>query len=76
MNNMTKFIKRHQLIAYFVLTFAFSWGLWIPFQPLVLAGHDVLAPLISLGIFGPALVGIRLSAFLKPGLNGAAANQL
>ena len=67
MNNMTKFIKRHQLIAYFVLTFAFSWGLWIPLQPLVLAGHDVLWPLISLGVFGPALVGISLSAFLKPG---------
>ena len=66
MNNLTEFIKRHQLIAYFVLTYTFSWALWIPLQPLVNNGHDVLRPLISLGIFGPALVGIALSALLKP----------
>lgn len=66
MNNLTEFIKRHQLIAYFVLTYTFSWALWIPLQQLVLDGQDVLRPLISLGIFGPALVGIGLSAILKP----------
>ena len=52
--------------AYFVLTYAFSWALWIPLQQLVLDGQVVLRPLISLGIFGPALVGIGLSALLKP----------
>ena len=66
MNKLTEFIKRHQLIAYFVLTYTFSWALWIPLQQLVLDGHDVLKPLISIGIFGPALVGMGLSAFLKP----------
>lgn len=66
MNNLTEFIKRHQLIAYFVLTYTFSWALWIPLQQLVLDGQHVLKPLISLGIFGPALVGIGLSALLKP----------
>lgn len=66
MNNLTEFIRRHQLIAYFVLTYAFSWALWIPLQQLVLDGQDILRPLISLGIFGPALVGIGLSALLRP----------
>ena len=66
MNNLTEYTKRHQLIAYFVLTYTFSWGLWIPFQQLVLDGHIVLRPLISLGIFMPALVSIGLSAILKP----------
>jgi len=66
MNNLTEYIKRHQLIAYFVLTYTFSWALWIPLQQLVLGGQHVLRPLISLGIFGPALVGIGLSAILKP----------
>ncbi len=66
MTNLTDYIKRHQIIAYFVFTYAFSWGLWIPLQPLVLDGYDVLQPLISLGIFGPALVSIGLSAILNP----------
>ncbi|MFX1537481.1 MAG: CPBP family intramembrane glutamic endopeptidase [Promethearchaeota archaeon] len=54
------------MIAYFLLTYAFSWALWIPIQPLVLDGHVALLPLISLGIFGPALVAIALSAIINP----------
>jgi membrane protease YdiL (CAAX protease family) len=53
-------------MAYFVFTYAFSWGLWIPLQPLVLDGYYILIPLISLGVFGPALVSIGLSAILNP----------
>ena len=59
-------LKRHQLAAYFVLTYVFSWALWITIQPLVLDGQKVLMPLISLGVFAPALVSIGLSAVLKP----------
>ena len=66
LTNLTDYIKRHQIIAYFVFTYAFSWGLWIPLQQLVLDGYDILKPLISLGIFGPALVSIGLSAILNP----------
>jgi membrane protease YdiL (CAAX protease family) len=66
MTNLVEFLKRHPLIAYFVLTYAFSWALWIPLQQLVIDGRSVLMPLISLGVFAPALVGIGLSAVLKP----------
>jgi membrane protease YdiL (CAAX protease family) len=66
MTNLTEYLKRHQLIAYFVLTYVFSWALWIPLQQLVLDGRNSLMPLISLGVFAPALVGIGLSAILKP----------
>ena len=38
----------------------------MPLQQLVLDGYDVLIPLISLGVFGPALVSIGLSAILNP----------
>lgn len=62
---MTSLIRSHPLIAYFVLTYAFSWLLWIPLQPLVLDGHVILEPLISLGIFAPALVSIGLSALFQ-----------
>jgi membrane protease YdiL (CAAX protease family) len=66
MTNLIEYLKRHQLVAYFVLTYAFSWALWIPFQQLVLNGRSYLMPLVSLGVFAPALVGIGLSAILKP----------
>jgi membrane protease YdiL (CAAX protease family) len=66
MSILVELIKRHQIIAYFLLTYAFSWALWIPLQPLVLEGYDLLRPLISLGIFSPALVGIGLSTIIKP----------
>jgi membrane protease YdiL (CAAX protease family) len=66
MNKLIEFLKRHQLIAYFVLTYLFTWTLLILFQPLYLAGQRTVASLISLGIFAPALVSIGLSAFLKP----------
>lgn len=66
MINLTEYLKRHQLIAYFVLTYALSWVLWILLQPLYLEGRRTVAPLISVGIFAPALVSIGLSALLKP----------
>jgi membrane protease YdiL (CAAX protease family) len=66
MTNLIAYLKRHQLIAYFVLTYGFSWALWIPLQQLVIDGQKTLMPLISLGVFAPALVGIGLSAVLKP----------
>ncbi|MFN2236259.1 MAG: CPBP family intramembrane glutamic endopeptidase [Anaerolineales bacterium] len=66
MVNPIEYLRRHQLIAYFVLTYLFSWALWIPLQHLVLGGQNALMPLISLGVFAPALVGIGLSAILKP----------
>jgi len=63
----TDFLNRHQLSAYFVLTYAVSWSLWLAVQPLVLAGQRSFMALISLGIFAPALVAIALSAILNPG---------
>jgi len=66
MTNLTEYLQRHQLIAYFVLTYVFTWALLILLQPLFLEGRKILAPLISLGIFAPALVSIGLSAILEP----------
>jgi membrane protease YdiL (CAAX protease family) len=62
-----EFIRRHQLISFFVLTYCFSWGLWLPFQPLYLSGKIIAAPFLMLGIFGPALISIVLSAIIRAG---------
>jgi hypothetical protein len=66
MTKFVEFLKRHQLVAYFVLTYGFSWAIWIPIQQLVLRGQNFWMLLISLGVFAPALVSVALSAVLKP----------
>jgi len=55
------------LRAYFLLTFAFSWGLWKAFDRLYLGGQLLALPFIMLGMFGPGLMGLLLSARLNPG---------
>ena len=65
MINLTEYLRRHQLVAYFVLTYVFSWSLLIVFQRLYLEGQRWVAPLISLGVFAPALISIGLSAILE-----------
>ena len=66
MTTLAEYLKRHQLIAYFVLTYLCTWVILIVFQPIYLEGQRMVAPLMSLGIFAPALVSIGLSAVLKP----------
>lgn len=67
MSRLIEFLKRHQLFAFFFLTYLFMWSLLFSVQPLFLEGQKTLAPLISLAVFTPALVSIGLSALLKPG---------
>jgi membrane protease YdiL (CAAX protease family) len=66
MTNLTEYLKRHQLIAHFVLTYVFMWTLLILVQPLYLEGQRTVAPLLSLAVFAPALVSMGLSAVIKP----------
>ena len=66
MANLIEYLKRHQLIAYFVLTYVFMWTLLILVQPLYLEGQRIVAPLLSLAVFAPALVSMGLSAVIKP----------
>ena len=67
MSKLTDLIIRHQVVAFFVLTFAISWGLWIPFLPLVFSvTQTLLAPLVIYGAFGPALAGIAVTRIIDP----------
>lgn len=66
MTKLMEYLKRHQLIAYFVLTYVITWTLLFIVQPFYLGGQKILAPLISLAVFAPALVSIGLSAIIAP----------
>lgn len=58
--------RRHQLISFFGLSFAISWGLLIIFGPLYAAGVRIVVPLLQLALFGPALAGIIVSGIDDP----------
>lgn len=66
MAKLIESLKRHPLIAYFVLTYLVTWTLLFLLQPFYLEGQKTVAPGISLAIFAPALVSIGLSALIKP----------
>jgi membrane protease YdiL (CAAX protease family) len=67
MEKLVEWAKRYQVVAFFVLTFVISWGLWLPFVPIVFGrGIVVFAPLFVAGVFGPALAGITISRIVHP----------
>jgi len=59
---MPKHREGRSPFAYFVLTFAFSWGLWIPAILMGLAdrGLAVYGPLATIGAFAPLAAAITL----------------
>jgi len=62
MHKFIDWIKRHQVVAFFVITFAITWGLGFSYGAVLKRGQFLLAPLIFLATCGPALAGILLTA--------------
>lgn len=61
MKHLADWIKRHQIFAFFVITFAITWGLGFSYLA-VYTGKFLLAPLVFIATCGPALAGIIISA--------------
>jgi len=57
-----KWIGRHQVTAFFILTFLITWGLGFSYKA-VMSGKYFVLPLMFLATCGPALAGIILSCF-------------
>jgi len=62
MNKLTHWIKSHQVIAFFILTFAITWGLGFSYSAAQIKGIFWLYPVASLATCGPALAGIIITA--------------
>jgi membrane protease YdiL (CAAX protease family) len=62
MNQLSQWIKRHQVLAFFLITFAVSWGLGFTWDAVMNEGVFLLAPLAFVAACGPALAGIVISA--------------
>ncbi|MGD8405999.1 MAG: type II CAAX endopeptidase family protein [Anaerolineales bacterium] len=58
MKKITNWIKHHQLIAFFLITFAISWGLGFSYYAINNPGQEFLFPLAAVATCGPALAGI------------------
>jgi hypothetical protein len=65
MDCITQKIKQYPLVAFFALTYAISWAVWVP-----LAVAQIDTPFYKIGAFGPTVAALALTALAsgRPGL--------
>jgi len=66
MNKIIDWIKHHQTTAFFVITFAITWGLGFSYDAVINQQNFLLAPLVMIATCGPALAGILVTAICSP----------
>lgn len=62
MSRIKRWITKHPVIAFFILTFAITWGLGFSYTEVIKRNHFTLAPLVFVATTAPALAGIIVSA--------------
>ena len=62
MNKVTDWIKSHQITAFFLITFAISWGLGFTWGAVMKRDQFLLLPLAFVAACSPGLAGIIISA--------------
>ncbi len=61
MDNLKTWLMKHQLAAFFVITFAISWGLGLSFYLVIQGGYELLFPIAAVAVCAPALAGITVA---------------
>jgi membrane protease YdiL (CAAX protease family) len=62
MDKLIAWIRRHQVVAFFVITFAITWGLGFSWGAIIKRQRFLLLPLAFVATCGPGLAGILVSA--------------
>ena len=62
MKTLISWIRRHQLVAFYAITFVITWGLGFSYDAVMRHDKFWLIPLASIATCGPALAGIIVSA--------------
>ena len=62
MYKLIDWIKHHQVAAFFILTFAITWGLGFTWGAIIKRSQFLLLPLAFVATCGPGLAGILISA--------------
>ena len=65
MNKLTNWIKRYQIAAFFLITFAITWGLGFSFEAVLKRNQFLLLPVVFLASCGPGLAGIIISVIIN-----------
>lgn len=65
MTGLVSWIKGHQIVSFFVITFAITWGLGFSYGALMNKGIFLLAPVAVIATCGPGLAGIIISAVIN-----------
>lgn len=67
MRQIRSLVMKNEALAFFLLTFIISWGMWIPLAHMFY-NEDAFAAGVpmSWGIFGPALAGILITRLIHP----------
>jgi membrane protease YdiL (CAAX protease family) len=65
MNTLSGWIRRHQVIAFFVMAFAISWGLAFSWDAVLNRDQGLFLPLAFVSTCGPGLAGIIISAVIN-----------
>ena len=65
LSKLLQWIKDHQLTAFFIITFAVTWGLGFSYGAARISGILWLYPVASLATCGPALAGIFITAAIN-----------
>jgi membrane protease YdiL (CAAX protease family) len=61
-NKLIDWIRHHQVVAFFVITFAITWGLGFSWIAIIRRQQFLLLPLAFVATSGPGLAGILVSA--------------
>ena len=61
---MTAWIRRHQIVSFFVLTYIISWSIFIGIG---IIGQRPESPVIILAVYGPTLAAIILTTLMERG---------
>jgi len=62
MKKLIEWIRHHQVVAFYILTYAITWGLGFSYGGFYKQGQVLLVPLVSIATCGPALAGIIITA--------------
>jgi uncharacterized protein len=65
MKRITDWIKHHQVLAFFLITFMISWGLGYTWVLVVNKSMFLFAPMTAITMVGPALAGIIISRIIN-----------
>lgn len=62
MYKLTDWIKRHQISAFFIITFVITWGLGFSYSAVLKRNQFLFFPLVFVATCGPGLTGIFITA--------------